>query len=207
MEKERVLSRRERERIRHRGEILEAAKRIFVESGYNSATMDAIASESEFSLATLYKFFGSKENLFVEILLQMMEKLENQTEEILTRNSSCRQRAIDLFKARLDLHWDNPGLVSLVQDVIRNHHGELDCLVDLKKRYISHVKRMAMFFSEGITRGEFRDQGGNNLALVYEGVLHMYFGSTAERKMRKRDLDEEDALLSIFLDGAATPSF
>lgn len=206
MEKERVLSRRERERLRHRAEILEAARRVFIESGYNSATMEKIASESEFSLATLYKFFGSKENLFMEILLRLLEKLEQLTEEILNRESSCRERLIALFNARMELHWENPGLILLVEDAVKNHHGELDCLVDLKKRYLTYVKRMSLFFSEGITRGEFRDKGGSNLALVYSGMLHMYFGSCAERKMRERNLEEEESLLSIFMDGAAISS-
>jgi len=200
------MTRRERERLRHRKEILEAARRVFARSGYNSATMENIASESEFSLATLYKFFGSKENLFMEILLQLLEKLEQLTEEILSRPSSCRERVADLFDARMELHWENPGLILLVEDVVKNHHGDLDCLVDLKKRYLTHVKRMSLFFSEGITRGEFRDQGAENLAIVYEGMLHMYFGSCGEKKMLERNRQDEESLLSIFLEGAATSS-
>ena len=200
------MTRRERERVRHREEILEAAKRVFVRSGYNSATMETIALEAEFSLATLYKFFGSKENLFMEILLQILEKSEAQTDEILNRTTSCRERVIALFNARMELHWDNPGLIPLVEDVVRNNHGNLDCLVDLKKRYITYVNRISLFFSEGITRGEFRDRGGSNLALVFEGMLHMYFGSCSEKKKLERNRQEEESLLSIFMDGAAAGS-
>ena len=203
MKNEKTLSRREKERLRHREEILEAAKRVFIESGYNSATMESIATEAEFSLATLYKFFGSKENLFMEILLQMLEKLEQQSEEILNRPSTCRERLEALFDARMELHWENPGLITLVEDVVKNHHGDLECLVDLKKRYITYVNRMCLFFSEGISKGEFEDKGDRNLALVHEGMLHMYFGSLSENRNLERNRADEKALLSIFLEGAA----
>jgi TetR/AcrR family transcriptional regulator len=200
------LSRRERERLRHREEILEAAKRVFTNSGYNSATMESIAVESEFSLATLYKFFGSKENLFMEILLQMIEEMEKLSEGIFNRSDSVMARITDHFYARMELHWKNPGLIPLVEDMIKTNNGVLNCLEDLKKRYFTYVNRLVLLFSEGITRGEFRDRGDKNLALSYEGMLHMYFGACGEKFLNGRDRKDEDNLLSVFLDGAAVPT-
>jgi len=59
----RRLSRRDRERERHRQEILEAAERVFVREGYHAATVEAIAREAEFGIGTIYNFFQSKEDL------------------------------------------------------------------------------------------------------------------------------------------------
>jgi AcrR family transcriptional regulator len=46
------------------GQVLTAAKRIFLEEGYGTASMDAIAREANVSKATLYAYYPSKEALF-----------------------------------------------------------------------------------------------------------------------------------------------
>jgi TetR/AcrR family transcriptional repressor of mexJK operon len=48
--------------------ILEAATRVFLAGGYLGANVDEIASLSGVSKQTVYKHFGSKEALFVEIV-------------------------------------------------------------------------------------------------------------------------------------------
>jgi AcrR family transcriptional regulator len=61
-------SRKERERQRHRQEILEAALHLFAEKGFPNVSMQEIAAAAEFATGTLYKFFPSKEELFFELL-------------------------------------------------------------------------------------------------------------------------------------------
>lgn len=56
---------------RKRRAILEAAEEIFLRGGYLGTNMDEIAARSEVSKQTVYKHFGSKENLFVEIVSHM----------------------------------------------------------------------------------------------------------------------------------------
>ena len=47
------LSRREREKIRHKEEILEAALMLFSEKGFQNVSMQEIAKASEFGIGTL----------------------------------------------------------------------------------------------------------------------------------------------------------
>lgn len=47
---------------------MSAAKLVFLESGYDAATMDAIAREAGISKATLYAHFASKEELFEALI-------------------------------------------------------------------------------------------------------------------------------------------
>jgi len=68
------VSRRERDQERHRREILAAAKSVFVNRGFEGATMQEIAADAEFSLATVYKYFESKEQLFQALLAENMRR-------------------------------------------------------------------------------------------------------------------------------------
>ena len=57
------LSRKQRERLRHRQEILDMALKLFSERGFHNVSMQQIAEASEFAVGTLYNFFQSKEML------------------------------------------------------------------------------------------------------------------------------------------------
>lgn len=50
--------------------IIEAATRIFLESGYRAASMDAIAREAGVSKQTIYNHYGNKEALFSDVITQ-----------------------------------------------------------------------------------------------------------------------------------------
>lgn len=49
-------------------QIVEAARRLFLEQGYEITSMDAIATEANVSKRTVYSHFRSKELLFVEVM-------------------------------------------------------------------------------------------------------------------------------------------
>jgi TetR/AcrR family transcriptional regulator len=65
-----IQERRERERENRRREIIDAAERIFFARGLAAATMDEIAEEAELSKGTLYLYFKSKEELYLQIHLR-----------------------------------------------------------------------------------------------------------------------------------------
>ena len=63
------LPRRQQNRIMRERRILDAALKVFAETGYSGATMDAVAIEAGLSKPTLYQYFASKEALFSAMML------------------------------------------------------------------------------------------------------------------------------------------
>lgn len=57
--------------VRKRQAILAAAEQVFLRDGYLGANMDELAALSRVSKQTVYKHFGSKEALFVELVTTM----------------------------------------------------------------------------------------------------------------------------------------
>ncbi len=70
-----TLTRKEREKVRHRDDILKAALKLFSEKGFHNVSVQDIAVESEFAVGTLYNFFQSKEQLFDELLNNCAQKI------------------------------------------------------------------------------------------------------------------------------------
>jgi len=70
------LSRRERERLRRRQDMLHAAQSVFAEKGYAQATIDEIAERAEFGKGTLYNYFeGGKEDFLFAILDEIYDDI------------------------------------------------------------------------------------------------------------------------------------
>ncbi len=70
------LTRRERERLMRRREIMEAARAVFAEKGYTHATLDEIAQRAEYAKGTLYNYFeGGKEDILFAIFDEIYDDL------------------------------------------------------------------------------------------------------------------------------------
>ncbi len=63
-----TAERKEREKLQRRKDIIDAAEIVFFEKGFDNTTMDEIANKVELSKGTLYLYFKSKEELFLEII-------------------------------------------------------------------------------------------------------------------------------------------
>lgn len=67
-------SRKQREE-QQRAEILSAAERMFSSKGFYQTTMRDIAKVAEFGVGTVYKFFSSKERLYLAVIENKMQEL------------------------------------------------------------------------------------------------------------------------------------
>ena len=69
-----TASRRQQRRQQHhelsRSQLLDAAEEVFGRRGFHGTTLKEIAELAEFSVGSVYSFFGSKEDLFQQIFLR-----------------------------------------------------------------------------------------------------------------------------------------
>lgn len=84
-----IAERRTRHKASLRNEILEAARALFVEEGYDAVSMRKVAQRIEYSPTTIYLHFKDKGELFQAICEEMFAKLSRKLEE------SAKKRAAD----------------------------------------------------------------------------------------------------------------
>lgn len=77
-----VEKRMKREKLRRAEDILTAAKTVMLEKGYNGATMDDIASEAGLTKPTVYQYFKTKDELFVQLVEPMIHSLALKLEAV-----------------------------------------------------------------------------------------------------------------------------
>lgn len=183
--------------------IMDAALRIFAEKTFQNATISEISKESGVSEATIYEYFGTKEDL----LFAIPEKISNDTlkESQLVlpfiKDVEGRMRAIML--SYIQLYQNNPHYSALVllqlmsnkrfrqtaahEAIRRSAHGLLDCI------------------RAGIADGTFRkDADAYLIRSMLMGTIEHLFIHWHMQGMPKREkdiLDMLDPFLEIVLSG------
>jgi AcrR family transcriptional regulator len=67
--------RRERERVDTRDKILEAARELFIQEGYDGVSMRKVAEKIEYSATAIYVHFANKKELFRELCYKDFARL------------------------------------------------------------------------------------------------------------------------------------
>lgn len=112
--------------VQRREQILGAASQVFGERGYSGATTDQVAQAAGISQPYVVRMFGTKENLFVEVLERALEKLTGAFRAALAEPTPTDETRSDVLVARLaatyvDLIEDRGILLSLMQAFISGH--------------------------------------------------------------------------------------
>jgi AcrR family transcriptional regulator len=97
-----------------RGEILQAAERIFLAEGYQGATIRKIADEVGVSSTALYMHFRDKDEILLEICDSAIELLLKLNSEISARPIDAVARVRLMLDAYMTFALDNPNAYQLV---------------------------------------------------------------------------------------------
>lgn len=97
-----------------RAEILAAAERIFVEQGYEGATIRKIADEVGLSSTALYMHFSEKGEILHEICRGAFEQLIAVNRRVIAEPGTAEQRLRRILEAYVDFGFGNPNAYRLI---------------------------------------------------------------------------------------------
>jgi AcrR family transcriptional regulator len=85
-----VMSRAERQE-RTRGELVDAAERLFSDQGFRATSIDAVAAEAGFTKGAVYSNFASKEDLFFAVYERRVDRRVEEMEAAIAASPSARE--------------------------------------------------------------------------------------------------------------------
>jgi AcrR family transcriptional regulator len=144
--------RRERQVLRKKGEILDAATRVFAAKGFSSATTKDIANEADIGESTLYNYFDSKREIMLAILDEYKKLFDADFQEATALPSreafvELVDRTIDLFTSRVFFMRTLIAEAWIDNDILENY-------ASVRLRQISGI--LQDFFSKEIKAGIFK---------------------------------------------------
>ena len=136
-----------------RERILDGAHRAMLAGGYRGTTMPAIAAEADVSVGLLYRYFESKEELYLAMCESVTQAQLDELAAQIGQITDVRERlarAVGYFVESLDTeHWGA---------VVTTGWAEADikpALRDMLRRRCDQIRAFAaMFLREAIARGE-----------------------------------------------------
>jgi TetR/AcrR family transcriptional regulator, cholesterol catabolism regulator len=142
-----------------REELIRVAANLFKDRGYNKTTFNDIAEYTGVERATLYYYFGSKQELFQEACKGAFDRNLSDIEVITSIGSISASEKLGMLMERLMVYFDEayPYLYIYLQEHIHNVAADND---PWAQEMIASTRRFEAAYlaliTEGIEKGEFR---------------------------------------------------
>jgi AcrR family transcriptional regulator len=168
------LNRRQAAKVRTRQKVLEAARALFAERGYEPATIRDIARGAGMSTGAVFANFQDKAELFEAVLAEDLTKLAGTLQAAVAAESTVRGR---LMAALTALYHSSLEQLPLVQAVVARSWFQ-PVAAEMRTREVIRpvVSTISDALQTGVREGELRQDADVHLLteLVYAAFLSNY---------------------------------
>lgn len=154
-------SRRKMQARQTRQDIIEAARRLFIERGYSGATIEAISQEANVAVETIYASFGNKREILSRLISVTLVGDDKPTPllqrqgPLKTLHDKDQKRQIQLFAIDMTVIM---GRMAPLFEVMRSAaKTESDIAILLQKILSERVEGMKVFVGALMSNGLLRD--------------------------------------------------
>jgi AcrR family transcriptional regulator len=188
-----------------RQRILDQAQRLFTAHGYHGVSIRDIAQACGLSNAVLYYHFGSKRNLYFEVLKEHISTLTLCLQEAGAIEGTCRERLAHMARTYAQMILEYQDTVQLLlRDLAQFEWDEiLQMLPDLQALTPSPL---AAVLEEGMASGEVRALDVHRVDIVLMGMISALVAFRARQPGLATTLDEDLALVIDVLFAGIGPS-
>lgn len=135
--------------------ILEAARGVFMDKGFDGARMQEIADLAGINKSLLHYYFRSKDKLFVAVFESAIGKLLPSLLQIFTRKGSLNDKIKDFYVVHLGFLLENPMLPRFIVNEMSRQPERLKTFFDRLKDVDIYLK-FNKLIQESIKSGEIR---------------------------------------------------
>ncbi|WFR56584.1 TetR/AcrR family transcriptional regulator [Anaerocolumna sp. AGMB13025] len=149
--------------------ILAHARTLFIEKGYNQATMDELCELTQMSKGNLYHHFKNKEELFLQVLTQHIEQVNDKWLAIVNHDMSSTNQLLALA----DLYGrdcENP-LIKAVEEYVKTPSSDTDALETIQKMMNLTFNTIKQVIENGIVKKEFKGSDAEALSFAVWSML------------------------------------
>jgi AcrR family transcriptional regulator len=183
--------------------ILDQAQQLFFAHGYHGVSIRDIVQACGLSNAALYYHFGSKQNLYVEVIRGFVASVVQPVQEAGAVSGSSRERLTGMVSAFAQFCSESRSeLHTLLRDLTEREGEEIQQLIPEVTGQV--LSPFAAVLEDGIAAGEIRAVDVHRVSHLLMGMLN----SLAARRMRgpvPETLEEDvDLAVSTLYEGIGT---
>ena len=200
------LSRKEREKIGRKKDIIEAAKRVFAVKGFEKATLDEIAVEAEYGKGTLYNYFKNKEDIFISLMRYELDKMNDILGNSLSKYNDSREQLKEVVKSAILYAKENQIFFRLLMKEVGKlvSHDNNNVYHDiLMENHMFGVKIISDILNNGIKKSEVKNIDTDLAAHIFIFMIRSVIMRVLWLEGKKSMENDIDFLVSVFFDGVA----
>ena len=155
----------------HRDTISAVAGTLFAEKGIEKTTMDDIAKKAEYSKATLYAYFKSKEEIFQYAALKGMHMLHNEFNKIASEDGGAINQYMAMCEVLANFYEKYPLYFQSMLDTIASDEqsrAQSEVLEAVYQVGESLNKNIENLLQKGVREGVFKE----DLSCAPTGFVH-----------------------------------
>ncbi len=180
--------------------ILAAGERVFGRRDYSQVQMDDVAAACGVGKGTLYRYFPSKQALYLAVTFDGIEKLRDELAAVVAETESAARALEQIVRRTLAFFWDRRGFFALI------HRQELEPDADVREWFAQRAELTRIVedtVRRAIAAGDLRPIDPRLATEMLFGMLR-----AANRYRARTDAFETlvDTVVETFLRGVATPA-
>lgn len=153
--------------------ILNVAREIFSQKGFEATTTQEIANKAKVNKAMIYYYFQSKEGLYLEMLRSFFTKIASKISDIFSRDIPPPEKFNLFISEYMDFISKNREIPPLILRSILS--GKKHVHQVIKEIMLPIYKNGAALFEEGKIQGYFYDYDFKNFITTIVGAIVFYF--------------------------------
>ena len=132
-------------KLERRKRMIQAARKLFAEHGFEQTTMQKIASEANIGVATVFRYFPKKDHLIIEVIKEVIDQQMPNYERIRNSEKSVLEKVDDLLTSYIlfisEENSDSTKLLEAFELYVAYTPVEAELLEEIYQSYekISHV--------------------------------------------------------------------
>lgn len=157
--------------------------KVFAQKGFAKSKMNDIAMEAGIGKGTIYEYFRSKDQIFINAFHFFIGDMEAEFNKILALDTDPREKLAAIINASFEGFFNSGDFGGILMDFwaegIRNHQQDaMEIAFNLKEVYQQSRKIIENIIEEGIRCGMFRQidtkTAASLLLASFDGILLQY---------------------------------
>lgn len=158
------------EKLDKKASILEAAERLFCESGYEATSTRQIAKEAAANMAMINYYFGSKEGVFMEIVSNRIADFKTQLSSISQDKLPCMEKLLKVIDGYATKVLSNHAFHKMMHRELSVPHRP-EMFLKIKNSMTDNLLVIEQIVNDGITDGSFRPVDVRMLIATIMGTI------------------------------------
>jgi AcrR family transcriptional regulator len=177
-------------------EILDAARKVFSRKNFEQTTVDDIAAAAHVAKGTLYLYYKSKREIYLEALRRDIMALSEETDRRMQGCNTAAEKIRAFISTRVKFFEENRGFFRIYYSEFAHFYVPLaPAPKGLRELYIRQAKRLEAILQQAVEKREIRGICPRSTALR---LYDMTLGVIAQRLLGWSKAPVEEDIEALF---------